>query len=49
VVTKQVEGGRTYTAVRELDGEERCRELAAMLGGVTEAHLAAAAELLREV
>lgn len=46
VVTKQVEGGRTFTAVRELTGEERRRELAAMLGGVTEAHLAAAAEML---
>ena len=45
-VVKRVEGERTYTEVRELQGEERRRELAAMLGGTTEAHLAAAKEML---
>lgn len=45
-VVKRVEGDRTYTDVRELTGEERRRELAAMLGGATEAHLAAAGEML---
>jgi DNA repair protein RecN (Recombination protein N) len=45
-VAKRVEEGRTFTEVRELAGYERREELAAMLGGVTEAHLAAAAEML---
>ncbi len=45
-VTKRVDGGRTFTEVRELDDEERRRELAAMLGGLTAAHLAAADEML---
>ncbi len=45
-VTKRVDGGRTFTEVRALGGEERRRELAAMLGGLTAAHLAAADEML---
>jgi DNA repair protein RecN (Recombination protein N) len=45
-VAKRVDGGRTFTEVRELNGEERRRELAAMLGGVSAAHLAAADEML---
>ena len=45
-VVKRVDGGRTFTEVRELVGEERRRELAAMLGGLTAAHLAAADEML---
>ena len=46
-VVKRVEGDRTFTEVRELEGEDRRRELAAMLGGSTEAHLAAAGEMLQ--
>lgn len=46
VVAKQVDGGRTFTDVRELGGDDRRRELAAMLGGITDAHLVAAAEML---
>ncbi len=46
VVAKQVADGRTFTAVHEARGTARARELAAMLGGETPAHLAAAAELL---
>jgi DNA repair protein RecN (Recombination protein N) len=45
-VIKRVEGDRTFTEVRDLEGEERRQELAAMLGGATEAHLAAASEML---
>jgi DNA repair protein RecN (Recombination protein N) len=45
-VVKRVESDRTFAEVRELDGEERRREVAAMLGGATETHLAAAAEML---
>lgn len=33
VVSKEVEGGRTLTGVRELEGEERVGELARMIGG----------------
>lgn len=33
VVGKRIEGGRTFTDVRELRDDERARELAAMLGG----------------
>lgn len=46
VVEKRTDGARTWSEVRALDGEARRRELAAMLGGVTEANLAAADELL---
>ncbi len=45
-VIKRVEGDRTFTEVRELTGDDRRQELAAMLGGATDAHLAAAAEML---
>lgn len=47
VVAKHVDSGRTFTDVRQIAGDERTRELAAMLGDVSEAHLAAAGELLR--
>lgn len=47
-VIKRVEGDRTFTEVRDLEGADRRQELAAMLGGATEAHLAAAAEMLGE-
>jgi DNA repair protein RecN (Recombination protein N) len=49
VVVKQVEDGRTYTDVRELAGLDRTHELAAMLGGLTDSHIAAAAEMLNSV
>jgi DNA repair protein RecN (Recombination protein N) len=49
VVAKQVEGGRTFTDVHELDSAQRQQEIAAMLGGLTEAHLAAAGEMLAPV
>ncbi len=34
-VLKETSGGRTFTKLIELDGEERCDELARMLGGVS--------------
>ena len=37
VVSKSVEGGRTYTSVRICEGEERVREIARMLSGDQEA------------
>lgn len=43
VVGKRVEGGRTYTDVRQLAPDERALELAAMLGGETAGTEAAAA------
>lgn len=46
VVAKRTSDGRTSTAIDAIAGEPRRRELAAMLGGDSEAHLAAAAELL---
>ena len=46
-VEKQVDGGRTVTRVRRLDGLERVPELAQMLGGLTQANQESAAELLR--
>ncbi|GIW13939.1 MAG: DNA repair protein RecN [Tepidiforma sp.] len=46
VVEKRTDGRRTWSEVRELGPDERKQELAAMLGGVSEANLAAAAELL---
>ncbi len=49
VVSKRSEGTRTVSAIRRVEGEERLAELASMLGGVTEANLAAARELLAKV
>lgn len=48
LISKQVEGGRTYTRVEALDGEGRGRELARIIGGddVTETLLQNAAEML---
>jgi len=46
VVNKQSDGSRTWSEVVEVSGETRQAELAAMLGGVTDANLVAAAELL---
>jgi DNA repair protein RecN (Recombination protein N) len=47
-VSKQVEGGRTRTSVRDLEGRARLEELATMLAGSTEftAAIASAQELL---
>lgn len=45
-VLKQVEAGRTVVRVQDLGGDERVRELAAMLGGTTEAGLKSAREML---
>ena len=45
-VEKQIDGGRTVTRVRRLDGPERVPELAQMLGGLTRANQESAAELL---
>ena len=46
LVSKSVEGGRTYTAVTDLSEAERLRELARIMGGeVTDTTLSAAAEL----
>ncbi|MFN8557883.1 MAG: hypothetical protein U0531_11260 [Dehalococcoidia bacterium] len=46
VVAKRVLGERTFTEVRAIDDDERRQELAAMLGGSSDAHLAAAADML---
>ena len=47
VVTKEESGGRTITRIRQVEGEERRRELARMLSGrIDEASLAHASELL---
>ena len=47
VIEKEVKGGRTYTYVREVSGEERLKELARMLAGDTsESALKTARELL---
>ena len=48
VVSKVEDGGRVTSKVEEATGEPRVDELAAMLGGVTEATRAAARELLAE-
>ena len=47
IVSKTTEGGRTSSAVTVVTGRQRVEELAAMLGGVSAANLAAAEELLR--
>lgn len=46
VVSKRAEGARTSSDVRRVDGEDRVAELASMLGGVTQANIGAARELL---
>ncbi len=45
-VLKQAEAGRTVVRVHVLEGEERIKELAAMLGAPTEAGLKSAQEML---
>jgi DNA repair protein RecN (Recombination protein N) len=49
VVSKRAEGARTSSDVRRVEGEDRVAELASMLGGVTQANLGAARELLAAV
>ncbi|NIS79578.1 MAG: DNA repair protein RecN [Anaerolineales bacterium] len=46
-VEKQVQGGRTVTVARPLEGSASVPELALMLGGQTEPNLESATELLR--
>jgi DNA repair protein RecN (Recombination protein N) len=46
VVSKETGEGGTWSQIRRVDGDERTSELAAMLGGVSDASLAAAAEML---
>jgi DNA repair protein RecN (Recombination protein N) len=45
-IEKQIEEGQTRVLARQLNGEERVLEVAAMLGGVTSANRASAQELL---
>jgi DNA repair protein RecN (Recombination protein N) len=47
VVSKQSDGARTWSEVRAVEGDGRVAELADMLGGVGEAGLRAAEELLK--
>ena len=46
-VQKLIENGRTITAVRKLEGDERMLELAQMLGEVTEGTLRSAHEIMQ--
>jgi DNA repair protein RecN (Recombination protein N) len=48
-ISKQVAAGRTRTVIRPLDEEDRCREIARMLGGekITQATLDHAREMLK--
>lgn len=48
LIRKEVDGGRTYTEVDSLDGEERVKELARMLGGakITDTTLKHAREMI---
>ncbi len=45
-VAKHTDGARTWTELATVDGEDRVAELAAMLGGPTEANLTVARDLL---
>ena len=48
VIEKKVKGGKTYTEVREVTGDDRVRELARMLAGeITSSALRTAEELLK--
>ena len=46
VVTKETDGSRSWSSVRPIDGDERIRELASMLGGDGDATRQAAREML---
>ena len=48
VVTKEVSGGRTHSALREVSGKARREEIARMLGGRTQSALEHAATLLKD-
>jgi DNA repair protein RecN (Recombination protein N) len=48
VVQKQSDAARTWSEVSEVSGEARVTELAAMLGGATDANVVAAEELLAQ-
>ena len=48
-VFKTISGGRSVIQVREVSGEERLRELATMLGGISETTLDSARELMEIV
>ena len=48
VVTKSVKEGRSGTFLEAVDGDERVREIARMLGGVTDSAMAHATTLLKE-
>ena len=48
-VTKSLAEGRTVIQVAEIQGEERVKELATMLGGPSEKNLASARELMAYV
>jgi DNA repair protein RecN (Recombination protein N) len=47
VVTKEVKGGRTYSRLQLVRGQERRAEIARMLGGQSESALRHAAALLK--
>jgi DNA repair protein RecN (Recombination protein N) len=46
-VEKQVKNGRTQTVVTLMQDDQRLRELAQMLGAISETHLSTAEETLR--
>ena len=48
VVIKTVKEGRTGTVLKPVNGDERVKEIARMLGGVTDSAMAHAATLLKE-
>jgi len=48
-VVKRIKDGRTLTDVERLEGDERKRELAQMLGGVSDGTLKSAEEMLAAV
>jgi DNA repair protein RecN (Recombination protein N) len=48
-VLKSVDGGRTYTSVEVLTGDQRRQELALMLGGISQGTLQSADEILASV
>ena len=47
-MTKSVKEGRSGTFLEAVDGDERVREIARMLGGVTDSAMAHATTLLKE-
>jgi len=49
-VMKYVEGGKTYTTIKELTSDERVKEIAGLIGGkeITDTNVLQAKELLTE-